>query len=48
MVQAEILSMLFNHDWEHPHTAEEIAAAYVSAPAELRNEVDGVLEHVAE
>jgi len=47
MHQAEILGLLFGADWEHPHTAEEISAKYVSAPAEKRNEVDGVLKNAA-
>jgi hypothetical protein len=43
--QAEVLGILYDHDWEHPHTREEIAQKYVSAPAEKRVEIDSIIKH---
>jgi hypothetical protein len=43
--QAEVLGILYDHDWEHPHTAEEIAQEYVSAHAEKRAEIDSIIKH---
>jgi hypothetical protein len=45
IVQAEVLGILYNHNWENPHTAEEIAQEYINAPAEKRVEIDSVLKH---
>jgi len=41
--QAEILSVLFGENWEDPHTAEEIAAAYVGIDSINRKEIDTIL-----
>jgi len=43
--QAEILSILFNLNWEDPHTAEELAAAYVGMDTKDRADIDNLLDH---
>lgn len=45
IVQAEVLGILYNHNWESMHTAEEIAHEYVNSPAEKRAEIDHLLRH---
>jgi len=35
--------MLFGQNWENPHTAEEISAAYVGAPSDVRMKIDSML-----
>lgn len=45
IVQAEVLGILYDHNWENPHTAEEIAQEYISSTAEKRAEIDSVLKH---
>lgn len=43
MIQAEVLGILFDHNWEDPRTAEEISAAYIGAPAEERAKIDSLV-----
>jgi hypothetical protein len=44
-IQAEILSILFDLNWEDPHTPEEIAAAYVSSETKDHTNIDNLLDY---
>lgn len=44
ITQAQVLGILFKNNWENPHTAEEIKAAYIGASTNQRAEINSLVD----